>query len=84
MNQLLSLPSQFGPMIRATRKNAGLTQAHVAQRMGLSQKRISAIEQDPSSLSFDQMLRLCSVLGLEILVQSKNKPMQGSSRKAEW
>lgn len=81
---LLVLPSQFSPMIRAARKRAGLTQAELGQRMGLSQKRISAVERDPASLSFDQLLKLCSLLGMELLLQPRKPKKADPSNKAPW
>jgi HTH-type transcriptional regulator/antitoxin HipB len=69
--QHLSLPSQLGAMLRGARKSAGLSQATLASRINLSQKRLSALERDSASLSVEQMLALCSALGLEVWVQPR-------------
>jgi DNA-binding XRE family transcriptional regulator len=47
MKQKLSLSSQLGPILRGARKAASLSQADLAKRTGLSQKRVSSLELDP-------------------------------------
>lgn len=55
-----------------TRKSAGLSQTELAQRLGISQSRISAMELDPGSINVDQLLALLAALKHELLVQPKN------------
>jgi HTH-type transcriptional regulator / antitoxin HipB len=59
---------QLGRMLQSARKAKGLTQAGVGARVGLSQKRISALEAAPGTITVDQLLRLCAVLGLELTI----------------
>ncbi|MEM5345356.1 helix-turn-helix domain-containing protein [Paraburkholderia azotifigens] len=58
--------SQLGQLLVASRKRRKLTQAEVAQRVGLSQNRISYLERNPDELSFRQLLSWCSAIGLEL------------------
>lgn len=85
--------TQLRHLLQSARKARKLTQADVGARLGLSQKRISAVELDPASLRADQLLRLCAVLGLELTIAEKRAPQpaaaKGASRgagadKAEW
>ena len=62
---LLTAP-QLGQLLVASRKRRKLTQAEVAQRVGLSQNRISYLEKNPGELSFKQLLSWCSAIGLEL------------------
>lgn len=71
MKQILTLSRQLGPLIQSARKSAGLTQTQLAQRLGISQSRMSAMELDPGSISVDQLLALLAALNHEILVQEK-------------
>ena len=80
MNQVITLPKQLGPVLRSARKAAGLTQATLARRLGVSQSRVSDMETDPRSLSLDQFLQLLSLLDLEMLVQPKHKRVSGPSQ----
>lgn len=72
MNQLLSVPSQVGLIIRAARKAARLTQKELAAKLGLSQNRLSELETDPGSMRVDQLLSVVAALGLELQVQPRS------------
>jgi HTH-type transcriptional regulator/antitoxin HipB len=71
MNQILSLSRQLGPLLQSARKSAGLSQTALAQRLGISQSRVSAMELDPGSISVEQLLALLAALHYEVLVQPK-------------
>lgn len=71
MMQILSVADQVGTLLQAARKSARLSQTDLARRLGISQSRMSAMELDPSSISLEQLLALCSALNLELLVQTK-------------
>jgi HTH-type transcriptional regulator/antitoxin HipB len=57
---------QLGALLKSARKQSKLTQTNVAVRLGLSQNRISYLEQHPDELSFKQLLTWCAVVGLEL------------------
>jgi len=57
---------QLGQLLRAARKQRGLTQAEVGARLGLSQNRISHLEGHADELSVKHLLTSCAVLGLEL------------------
>lgn len=93
MNQLLSVPSQVGLVLRAVRKSTKLTQKQLAAKLGLSQNRVSELETDPGSMRVDQLLAVLSALGLELQVQTRGGPPatgseggagQPTSGKVEW
>lgn len=71
MIMLVNTSGQLGPILRSLRKQKGLSQTEMGQRMGLSQERISAIERKPEAISVDQLLSVLMVLGAEIIVQRK-------------
>ena len=71
MKQILSVADQMGTLLQAARKSAGLSQTALAQRLGISQSRLSAMELNPASISVAQLLPLCAALGLELHVQTK-------------
>lgn len=65
-SQALLTTLQLGQQLKAARKFRKLTQAAVAGRLGLSQNRVSYLEQHPEDLSFRQLLDWCSAVGLEL------------------
>ena len=58
--------TQLGQLLRAARKQRGLTQAEVGARLGLSQNRVSHLEGHADELSVKQLLTWCAVVGLEL------------------
>lgn len=62
---LLTAP-QLGQLLRAARKQRGLTQAEVGARLGLSQNRVSHLEGHADEISVKQLLTWCAVVGLEL------------------
>lgn len=85
MKQILSISQQMGPLLQASRKTARLSQTELAQRLGISQSRMSAMELDPGSISLEQLLALLSALNLEVLVQTKvGLDSQLDSSAHEW
>jgi HTH-type transcriptional regulator/antitoxin HipB len=66
---------QLGQLLRAARKQRGLTQAEVGARLGLSQNRVSHLEGHAEELSVKQLLTWCAVVGLELSLA----PRQGTA-----
>lgn len=71
----LRVSTQLTQHLRALRKQRGLTQAQLGKLLGLGQARIAEIEVKPGAVSFDQLLRLLSVLGAELLLQAGPPPL---------
>jgi HTH-type transcriptional regulator/antitoxin HipB len=61
----------IGRVLQSTRKTSGLTQSEVAARLGISQSRVSYLEQHPEELSVQQLMAWSSVLGLELTIGPK-------------
>jgi len=80
----LLTPMQLGRMLQTARRARKLSQTDVGARMNLSQKRISALELDPSAITVDQLLRMCAVLGLELGIGPKGATRSEASAKVEW
>ena len=84
MQQPLLSAVQLGRVLHSARKARKLSQAAVGARLDLSQKRISAMELDPSTITVDQLLKLCAVLGLELAVGLKSAAPPDGDAKVEW
>ena len=69
--QPVSTSRMLGWTLQSTRKSKRLTQAHLASRVGISQSRISHLEQHPEELSAQQLLAWCSALELELGIRPK-------------
>lgn len=69
--QIITSPAQIGLLLQSARKLRGLSQSELAAGLGVSQSRLSKIEQDPASMSVAQLLRLCAQLRLEFSITEK-------------
>jgi HTH-type transcriptional regulator / antitoxin HipB len=62
----LKTVSQLRPMLLGFRKNAGLTQEAVAQRLGISQQSYAAFEANPATASVDRLFRVLRLLAVDL------------------
>ena len=81
-SHLLITAAQLGQLLVSTRKRHELTQTAVANRVGLSQNRISYLEKHPDEISVKQLLSWCSALELELRLGERDTSAASSS--AEW
>jgi HTH-type transcriptional regulator / antitoxin HipB len=81
-SQPLVTALQLGQLLKTARKQSKLTQADVAGRLGLSQNRVSYLEQHPDELSFKQLLGWCAAVGLELRLGLRESTDSGN--KAQW
>ena len=81
-SQPLVTGAQLGQLLKATRKRCKFTQAQVGARVGLSQNRVSYLEQHPDELSFKQLLSWCAAIGLELRLGERESP--NSPNATEW
>ena len=60
---------QLPVLLQAFRKQAGLTQAAVAKRLGVTQQTLSALERNAGKVGADRLLALLSALGVEMVLR---------------
>ncbi|MGH8811142.1 MAG: helix-turn-helix domain-containing protein, partial [Advenella sp.] len=59
--------AQLPTLLQAFRKEAGLTQREAALRLGVTQQTLSALERHADTVSADRLLRLLSILGVDLV-----------------
>lgn len=69
MDYPLRLADQLRAHLRALRKQRGLTQAQLGQRLGISQARVAEIEARPGLVSTEQLIKLLSSLGATLVLR---------------
>jgi HTH-type transcriptional regulator / antitoxin HipB len=74
MGYRIKTPEQLKTALRALRRGEGLNQSELGRKVGLSQERISAIENHPERVTTDQLLTLLMALGVELVI--KPRPAQ--------
>lgn len=57
---------QLPDLLRAFRRQQGLTQAQAAEKLGVTQQVLSSVERDPGKTSVSRLYKLLSVLNVTI------------------
>ena len=69
MDYPIRLADQLRAHLRSLRKQRGLTQAQLGQRLGIGQVRMAEIEAKPGLVGVDQLVKLLSALGAGLVVR---------------
>lgn len=72
-------PSTLGPVLAAARKRADLSQRALAERIGVTQGRISQVERG-KRISLDLALQFAREVGLELVA----RPIRDAATEAAW
>ena len=79
---------QLSPLLRAFRKEAKLTQLDVAQRLGVTQQTVSALERNAETVSAQRLTQLMNILGVEVVLRKKPRVQaeveRSSDSTMEW
>lgn len=76
---------QLPALLQAFRKQAGLTQADTARRLGVSQQALSNLERHADKVSADRLLELLSILGVELVLRKTSEsPSPKTSAGPVW
>lgn len=73
MTQSARTAKQIGAIIRRARRNAGLTQAELGNRIGLRQATISKLEAGAPAARVSTLLDALTALGLEIIIDKRGR-----------
>lgn len=77
---------QLPALLQGFRRQAGLTQADTAMRLGISQQALSNLERHADKVSADRLLELLSILGVELVLRktSSESPSPRASAGPNW
>jgi len=77
--QTITHSTQVGAILAARRKTLKLSQTQVAEKLGLSQNRLSELESQPETMTVAQLLALSNALGLALKIGEASDKV-----KVEW
>lgn len=69
MDYPVQLSSQLQQLLKSLRKSRDMTQAVLAQRLGVVQSRVADIERDPGAVSVEQLLQVLAMLDAQMVVR---------------
>ncbi|MDI7385938.1 helix-turn-helix transcriptional regulator [Cronobacter dublinensis] len=73
--------SQLRPLLVGFRKNQGLTQKEVSERLGVTQQTYARLEANPTTASIERLFRVFNVLGIEMaLSETQTLASDGPAR----
>jgi HTH-type transcriptional regulator / antitoxin HipB len=77
--QRVATANQASELLRKRRKAKGLSQATLASKLGVSQARLSAIENDMTGITLERLIALANLLDLEVVIRDRvlKKPAAG-------
>jgi HTH-type transcriptional regulator/antitoxin HipB len=67
-------PEQLPDLLQSLRKAAGLTQADAAERLGITQQTMSAMERNADSMSVARLMKLLAILGVDLTLSLRDAP----------
>ena len=73
MEHIARTSQPLGAIIRRARKAAGISQAALAEKVGIWQETVSKIENGQGSTKIDTILDILAALQLEIEVKQRGK-----------
>ena len=83
-------PDQLPGLLQSFRKAAGLTQADVAARLGVTQQTLSALERNATTVSAARLMKLLAILGVELVLRkpasspARSGPPARGAGKPQW
>lgn len=63
---------QLPALLKAFRKQAGLTQGQVAMSLGVTQQTLSAMERNAQKVNAERLLQLLGILGVDMVLQTRD------------
>lgn len=82
MHYPIITPDQLPSMLRSLRQRAGLTQAQLAERLGISQQSYARLEARPAAASVERLSKLLRALDAELVIHTRDDKQTTTSDEA--
>ncbi len=73
MEYKIAIVQQLPSLLKSMRKKIGLTQKEMGEKLGVSQRRVAAIEAHPESARFERILQILFELDADLIVRERNE-----------
>ncbi|MDD3884407.1 MAG: helix-turn-helix domain-containing protein [Gallionella sp.] len=83
MEYKIAIAHQLSSLLKSLRKQAGLTQQEMGARLGITQRRVAAIEASPESARFERILQILSELDADLVIRERPSE-SGKGNKGTW
>ncbi len=82
MDYIIRHPQQLASVLKAMRHQAGLSQAQVAAKLGVTHQAVSALERQPESATLDRLMRLLAALNIDLVLRPTDEAPNPAA--VEW
>lgn len=82
MDYPLFFAPQLSKHLRSLRKARGLTQAQLAEKLGVVQSRIAAIERKPETMSVARLFEMLTALDVQLVLRDARPGPSAADREA--
>ena len=79
MNYPIKTLSQLPLMLKGFRKERGLTQAAMAEKLGITQQSYAYFEANPATTTLDRLFMVLRILGVEISLNQADSEKKSSA-----
>lgn len=81
MDYRIAIASQLSKLLKSFRKQSGMTQGELGQKLGISQRSVAQFEAHPEKAKFERVLQVLSVLDVDLVLRERkpSKPNEGST-----
>lgn len=76
--------SQLPLLLRALRKSRRLSQADLAQRLGVAQQTISQMERNAASVTVQRLTKVLSILGAQLVLRDHQDGLVKKEISDSW
>lgn len=73
MDYRIAIAGQLSSLIKNIRKQRGMTQAALGERLGISQRAVAQFEARPEKASFQRVLSVLSALDIDLLLKDRKQ-----------
>lgn len=82
MDYAIKTPSQLRPILQGFRKSAGLTQAAVAELLGITQQSYAQLEANPAAASVERLFKVMRLLNVDLRLSQRSAAAASESASA--
>ncbi|TLS66189.1 helix-turn-helix domain-containing protein [Mariprofundus erugo] len=82
MEYKVAIAQQLSTQLKTLRKQAGLTQQQLGEKLGVSQRVIARNEAHPEKVHFERILQMLSALDADLIIRER-KSANASNRTPE-
>lgn len=81
MDYRIAIASQLANFLKSLRKQSGMTQGELGQKLGISQRSVAQFEAHPEKARFVRVLQVLSALDVDLVIRERESP--GSNKPAK-